>query len=148
MRPLYVPLLSLALSWSAFAQAAAPPPAPGTIELVPDHVAFRLFFAAVATSSSPTPAETARQDARLKPIQLTDVDKAVLVRGLSGFKNKFLNGKQVPQATSLNAIVQGTLSDLQGQISKDGFLRLYAYVRLQKAYMKQAPLPPSTTTHH
>jgi hypothetical protein len=145
MRTLFALFIAFGLSWSAFAQAGAPSPTPGTIDQVPDYVAFRLFFAAVAENSSPSPAETARQNDRLKPIQLTDVDKGVLVRTLAGFKNKFLNGRQVPPGTSLNAILQGTLAEMQGQMSPDGFHRLYAYVRLQKVYMKEAPLPPSTT---
>jgi hypothetical protein len=145
MRALLVLFIALGLSWSAFAQPG-PPPSPSA-DLIPDYVAFRLFFAAVAGSSSPTPAETARQNDRLKPIQLTDVDKGVLVRALSRFKGKFQNGGQVPPATSLNAIVQGTLDELQGQMSKDGFQRLYAHVRLQKVYMKEAPFPP-VTAHH
>src|ERR1700694_2093769 len=107
-------ILALGLSWIAFAQPG--PPAPGTIDQVPDYVAFRLFFAAVAESSSLTPAETARQDGRLKPIQLTDVDKGVLLRALSGFKGNLANAQHAPQTRSLNAVVQSTLAELQGKM--------------------------------
>jgi hypothetical protein len=145
MRALQVLFISLGLSWSAFAQPG-PPPSPSA-DLIPDHTAFRLFFAAIAGSSSPTPAEAARQNARLKPIQLTDVDKDLLVRAVSGFRNKLSNAQLAPQTTSFNAVVQGTLAELLGKMSPDGFQRLYAHVRLQKQYMMQVPFPPMTAHH-
>jgi len=141
--------LALGLGLSAFAQPGIqPPPAPGTIDQVPDYVAFRLFFAAVAGNSSPTPAETAKQDSNLKPIQLTDVDRGVLVRALSGFKSNLSNAQHAPQTTSLDAIAQSTLTDLLAQMSPYGFQRLYTYVRFQKMYMREVPFPASMTAHH
>jgi hypothetical protein len=106
-----------------------------------------LFFAAVAENGSPTPAEAARQDARLNPIHLTGVDKAVLVRSLVSFKTNLSNAQHAPKPTPLNSVAQSTLAELMAKMSPDGFQRLYAYVRLQKIYMRDVPFPPSTTAH-
>lgn len=124
---------------------SAEPPAADSVS---DYVAFRLFFAAVAENSSATPAEAARQDVKLNPIQLSGADKAVLIKALAGFKGKLQNGKQMPQTTSFSAIVHSTLADLQAQMSMDGFQRLYAHVRLQKQYMRALPFPAPVTASH
>jgi len=68
---------------NAFSQPGTPP---FTADSVPDHVAFRLFSAAVAEDGSPTPTEIARQEIRLRPIRLNEDDKAVLVTALVDFK--------------------------------------------------------------
>jgi len=104
MSVLYHLFLIVGLGWGALAQQIAN--APSSADPIPDYLAFRLFFAAVAESSSPSPADTARQDGRLNPIQLAAVDKAVLVGELSVFKTNLASARNTPQ-TSLDVIESG-----------------------------------------
>jgi len=141
MRALFYFVFGFGLSWTAFAQQATPP---SGVDPVPDYVAFRLFFAAVAESSSPSPAEALRQESRLKPIQLAMADKAVLVGALSTFKTNFANARLTP-AKSLNAVAETTLAELIARMSPEGFQKLYAYVRMQKRYMGVVPAATKAT---
>jgi len=138
-------VVSLAITLGTVAQQKSDPPS--SIDPVPDYVAFRLFFAAVAENSSPAPAEVARQNSRLDPIRLTAADKTVLVTSLSRFKTNLADAQRMPQGRSMNDVVQSTLAELIAQMSPNGFQRLYTHVRFQKKFMRVGASSTSQVSH-
>ncbi len=148
---------------------------PGTIdgavnpELIPDVVAFRLFFTAVAgnmsapslamtnsSSSSSAVTATPAQKAKLLPIQLSDADSGVFIQALPAFSANLLKATAAnaaaPAATtstsngqttqrSLDDIAQDTVNTMKAQMTPDGFQRLLAFVQSQKKYIKRVPYP-------
>ena len=112
-------------------------------ELIPDVVAYRLFFSAAAEGSSPSSLQVVRQDAKLRPIQLAPDDKAALVDALSEFKNNIAQALTLPSPVPgyLDATAQATVDRLRTKMSAGGFQRMEAYVRSQKRLMKRVPYP-------
>jgi hypothetical protein len=180
MRPLLlVLLLCSTLVNHAFGQDRNAVMPPGSIdgsrspELIPDVVAFRLFFSALAESpqtaalvpgtpeitfSAPEP--SARQRAILYPVQLGDGDQRILVQAASDFKDRLVNATAVNSAASpapegaaqsrltLDEIAQSAVTALKSKMSPDGFQRLQTFVQGQKRYMKRVPYPQTTGHPH
>ncbi len=119
-------------------------------ELIPDVVAFRLFFSAVAETASPSATQMAKQDAKLRPIELSDADKGVLVIALAQFKANLVKAQtsHTPLKTYLDDTAQSTIQSLVSSMSADGFQRLEAYVRAEKRFMKRALYPQMDSHNH
>ena len=148
MRTLRALLIGLGVSLGALAQTTSHPSnAPGPVDPIPDHVAFRLFFTAVAENASPSPAEVARQDGKLNVIQLPAADKAALVASLARFKTNIANVQNGSKPMPLNDVVQGTLNELIAQMTPEGFRQLHTYVRFQKKYMRVASVSATVAAH-
>lgn len=126
-------------------------------EQIPDAVAFRLFFGALAappTSAGPTvagaiagqsPSASLSQRAKLAPASLTEADIGVVLNALKAFSTSpatATNGMaNQQQASSFDALGQNTINTLQAQMSGDGFRRLLAHVQAQKKFIKRVPYP-------
>lgn len=149
-------LCAAALTCGTFhAQTILPP---GTIDgaitpdLIPDVVAFRLYFAALSEpKAKPTDAvdsvlPTEKQRAKMHAIQITDDDEAILVETVSNFASTTTNAStRFKQKHSLDEVAQDSVSILRNKMSPEGFQRLLDYVRSQKAYMKIIPFPAMGT---
>jgi hypothetical protein len=124
--------------------------------LIPDSVAYRLFFETVAERTQPTDDEVRRQRSRLTGIELTDEEYKAVVTALSEFKTadealrfKYSDiaehGGIVDEATVLSerdAIVQGTRTHLTERISAQAVASLDARIQSEKSKMKIIPNPP------
>jgi hypothetical protein len=124
-------------------------------ELIPDIVAFRLVFAAIAEpreaiSAAPSPIPTDKQKAKLAAAGLGTADESALVDALAGFKEdvgRIVSGKATSKET-LDDAAQRTLDRVRARMSPDGFERLVAYVQSKKKLMKRIPLPDMATHSH
>ena len=148
----YMMLLFLlsALPGSAMQQSSLPPGSidgQATPELIPDVVAFRLFFTAVAEDAQPSATQIAKQNSKLCGIHFSDADKSIFVQALPDFKSRMVPATAAPMAASLDDIAQATVNLLQTNMSPDGFQRLQAYVRIQKKRMKRFPYPSMGSRH-
>lgn len=147
----YVLLLLLLPASPGAAQNSGLPP--GTIDgqatpdLIPDVVAFRLFFTAVALDSGPSATQIAKQNSKLCGIHLSQDDKSILVQTLSNFNAQLAMAQAAQVQTSFDTVAQNTVNLLQTMMSPDGFQRLQAYVRIQKKLMKRIPYP-AMNGHH
>jgi hypothetical protein len=124
--------------------------------LIPDSVAYRLFFETVAERTQPTDDEIRRQRSRLTGIDLTDEEYKAVVTALSEFKTadealqlKYSDiaehGGIVDEATVLSerdAIVEGTRTHLTERISAQAVASLNAHIQSEKSKMKIIPNPP------
>lgn len=149
-----------------FAQSPLPP---GSIdgavhpEQIPDVLAFRLFLGAIAESTSlsgtlPTNASSvllrpsARQAAKLLPVQLNPSDTSVLLQVLGDWEGKMSGARPMaagtPAPVDLDGMAQSSVSALERQMSPQGFTSLIAYVRSQKKYMKRIPVPDMSQHSH
>lgn len=150
MKYLLLLLLLSVLPLSAVNHSGLPPGSidgQATPELIPDVVAFRLFFTAVAEDAQATSAQRAKQDSKLCGIHLNTDDKSIFVQSLSGFKSRLAQAAAAPMAASFDDIAQNVVNLLQTRMSLEGFQRLQAYVRNQKKLMKRIPYP-SMGSHH
>jgi hypothetical protein len=142
LRYLLFPLLLLCAPWTAPGFQSGQPHAQSGIidgsvnpDLIPDVVAFRLFFSAAAQNID-------TQDAKLQPLGLGAADKGVLVQGISDFKTALLNAMAASPQASLDKVAQAAVNSLGAKMSREGFQTLLTYVRGQERYMKRAPYPP------
>jgi len=115
-----------------------------TPELIPDVVAFRLFFTALAVDANPSAAQQQRQESLLCAAHLSDTDKHMLLLALPDFKAR-LDNVAAASATlgAFDRVAQDTVSRLQSTMSPAGFQSLLDHVRGQKRYMKRVPYPTS-----
>jgi hypothetical protein len=144
------------------AQVALPP---GSVDgavnpqLIPDVVAFRLFFGALAggASASALPQgasssvsqlqPSARQRAQLIPVGLGAADTSLLLQAVGewqvsvGSLPPASSGMgSAPSAPTLDTVTQATVSKLQQGMSAQEFSSLVAFVRAQKKAMKRVPV--------
>jgi hypothetical protein len=139
-----------------------------TPELIPDIVAYRLFFSALAGrtkagSSNVSPnsnSETPRQKAKLRSIGLNSADESALVAELAKFradvdgmmaetKARVSMGVAPSSSTqSLNDIANNHVGILQSQMTTDGSARLLQYVRAEKSKMRMIPFPEMSGHSH
>lgn len=129
-------------------------------ELIPDVVAYRLFFVAVATSPQPTEAQVRRQRAFLGRIKLPDTDRRLLVSHLAKFRTEYEDFKarendaadqQRAQGISVDAqasiarrdaLVQRHIDELKRKLTPDGMAALNAHIQKEKRNMVIAAAPP------
>jgi hypothetical protein len=150
---------------------------PGTVygslhpELIPDTVACRLFFAAIAerrpftTGASASlatgaPALTPRQRAKVVSVGLSDGDESALADVLADFSEavdklmsaansqESTNKTPVSQTESLDEIAERTIAQLHSRMTVDGFERLLAHIRSEKTKMKRMPYPDMSGHSH
>lgn len=123
-------------------------------ELIPDSVAYRLYFAVVSESPSPLPNEARRQHAHLSKAGLAEQDIQAASKVLANFKlayaaliytynhspevlNNTNNGLQLFLAKR-DALVQETRNALQAALSPAGMALLDDHIQREKAHMKVA----------
>jgi hypothetical protein len=133
-----------------------------TPQLIPDTVAYRMFFQLMSEPANATPHELARQRANLAPAKLSSADLAVVFQVLAGFRVNLLAIQQAfsnawnaagqsnaafdgtPFSNQRDELTQATVASLQAQLSPDGMTRLKAYVQAEKKNMTIFPLPNMT----
>ena len=124
-----------------------------TPELIPDVLAYRLFLDANVQPENPTPADLAKQHARLARIGLAGVEETLLNEEISKFHNAHVSlavaYKQafdqsratggIVDGVGFNArreaLVLGTQQELKSILSTDGFSHLDKFIQGQKARM-------------
>jgi hypothetical protein len=122
--------------------------------LIPDVVAYRLYFVAVSEMPNPTPDQVRRQRAHLGRIGLSDADRDSTARILETFKVQYQaliddynntpevkSGSTALQSAMLarrNTLVQITRDSLKESLSADGMARFDAHVQREKAHMRVA----------
>lgn len=147
--------------------ASATPDRPGTIdgsknpELIPDEVAYGLFFLAVAEPENATDEQNARARAKITGAHLSEEDTLALLGTLAEFQKQInvLDSRAaevhdralIPQPGSsewqqlveLNnqrdQLVANTIAALQSRLTEDGMRRLYGYLQGAKRGMKIFP---------
>ena len=154
--------------WFAFAIGAwaqnSPPPHQHTAqniidgavhpELIPDSVAYRLYFVAVSETPSPLPNESSRQHAHLQKAGLSENDIQSAGKVLANFKteyaaiidsynhsNEVLNNTDDGLPLFLakrDALVQATRDALKATLSPQGMASFHANIQKEKAMMKVA----------
>src|SRR5438034_1307525 len=122
---------------------------PGTIDgsktpwLIPDSVAYRLFFVTVAEPAERTNVQIRRQRSRLAQAKLTDADYEAVVTILSKFKEAHtalqLKYSEIAShsgfidentlASDRDAIVETTRRELKDRLSAGGMAILDAYIQ-------------------
>jgi hypothetical protein len=143
-------LLSFAAGVGLFAQTTKQLP-PGAIDgavapnLIPDMVAFRLFFIAVGETPALDVIVSAKQQAKLRPIGLSAADQSIIIQELGQFKTALTPRQGATQSTSgpssIDTVTQSTVDRLKSQMTADGFLRLQAHIQSEKKHIKAFPVP-------
>jgi len=143
-------LLSFAAGVGLFAQSTAVLPQ-GAIDgavapnSIPDVVAFRMFFVAVAETPAPGVIVSAKQQAKLNPIGLSAADQSIIVQELAQFKAALTSVKSGAQnatgATAPDTLTQSLIDRLKSEMTAAGFQSLQAYVQSEKKHMKAFPVP-------
>jgi len=159
-------LLSLLCSCTLCVNAQSPPNqhSPTNVidgsvhpELIPDSLAYRLYFLAVSTRTNPSDAERARQQTQLNMIGLKASDRETLVTVLADFRiehdrlvAQYNQGAE--EAASRNEaadvrvllrqfdeLVRSTRDTLKARLSPDGMTQLDAFVHSEKKNMRVTP---------
>jgi hypothetical protein len=135
-------------------QTALPPGAIDgavTPNLIPDVVAFRMFFVAVAETPAPGVIVSAKQQAKLNPIGLSAADQSIIVQELVQFKAAltFINSgvQNATGAATPDTLTQSLIDRLKSEMTAGAFQRLQAHVQSEKRRMKVFPVP-SMPGHH
>lgn len=135
---------------------------PGTIDgsvtpsLIPDSVAYRLFFVTVSEPTLPSASQVRRQRSRLAGAKLTSEEYDNVVAILSNFKaahdslqlkySEIASHGGVIDGNTLNserdAIVEHTRGELKNHLSRESMASLDAYIQKEKTRMKIIPAPP------
>jgi hypothetical protein len=124
-------------------------------ELIPDKVAYRLYFVVVSEMPNPSDQESLRQAAHLKPIGITkQEDMHSLSEVLTDFKVRYTeliaNYNQLAEAADKagttpdfqtflqkrDELVQFTRDRLKSTLSAEALARLHARVQSEKKHMK------------
>jgi len=126
-------------------------------ELIPDSLAYRLYFVAVSTGQNPTDIDLQRQQAHLRKIGLEADDHKTFVSVLSDFRVKYdalvdqYNASAKAAAArneaaditgllkALDGLVQITRDTLKLHLTSEGMFRLHAFVMSEKKNMKVEP---------
>ncbi len=135
-----------------------------TPDSIPDEIARRLFFKAIAEPSSRTIDQERRQRTKLRSIQLTEDDLNVMASTMGEFHDHMEQceaeySHAVAASTTSSAafdndawqlrrdsIVESAHATLQQQLSPLGLQRLEDYIRSRKVHM--VIFPPPTMNHH
>jgi hypothetical protein len=124
-------------------------------ELIPDSVAYRMYFLTVGEFPNPTDARKKRQSAFLSKARLSDKDSSTVVRVLEDFRVKFASmataynaqveaavkaGTGLPDGNVFMAqrdrLVQDTRDRLKLALSVNGMANLDAHIQTEKANMR------------
>jgi hypothetical protein len=123
-------------------------------ELIPDSVAYRLYFVAVSIGANPTEAERTRQRVRIMSTGVKNTDQQTLISILSGFRAKYdalvdeynTSAKEAaarnqttdahPLVKEIDALVQSTRDMISAQLSSQSAAKLHAFVVSEKKNMK------------
>ncbi len=121
---------------------------------IPDFVALRLVFAALANNlpnytaiagQSPTQPST-KQASAFRLIGLGSADTNVVLQALQAWQRQVSAVLPSPPP-NLDVIAQASLNGLEQQMSQQGFAALMSYVRAEKKNMVRV-LGPNTTQHN
>jgi hypothetical protein len=122
-------------------------------ELIPDSVAYRLYFLVVSEKPNPPAEAQRRQLAHLRMLRLDNEDLQILITELEDFKVHYTqmidrynaeaaaalaNGSQTDQETFLaqrDSLVDATRERLRNRLSPDGLKRVDMYVQNEKRHM-------------
>jgi hypothetical protein len=123
-------------------------------ELIPDSIAYRLYFSAVSIGPNPTEEDRKRQAAHLNKIGLPDLDREILIVVLSDFRTKHdalaLQFNQAANAAlarnevfdpasflkQMDNLVQSTRDALKLRLSREAMNQLDAFIQSEKKYMR------------
>jgi hypothetical protein len=116
--------------------------------LIPDSVAYSLFFETVAEPPEPTDDQVRRQRSRLIHAELDDADYQKVVSALSNFKLqrialdlKYANSSDGDGYKAENsALLANTIQELRIGLSAKGMTGLDALIQYEKRNMKIAPV--------
>ena len=149
-------------------QPTPQPDPPGTIdgaknpELIPDAVAYRLLFLAVAEPENATDEQKARARAKINPAGLDEADVEAFLKlleqfdqGMTGINAQIIkirdrnplalsplsaDGQEVARlGKQVEQVVSDTISALPEKLSSDGLARLGDYLKQAKRGMKLFP---------
>jgi hypothetical protein len=146
-------LLTFTLSQFANSQSHANHTAPSTIngsehpELIPDSVAYRLIFTTLSQ-----PGQDKLQVAQVNGIGLSKEDAQVMIQNLNVYRtafdalvgnyNKALKDGEQPNADLFNLQLEVVLANTRGALdsalSKEGSVRLKAFVENEKRHMQMS----------
>ena len=123
-------------------------------ELIPDVVAYRLYFVAISENPTPLPNESRRQHAHLQGAGLKENDIQAAAHILASFKSQYSTlidqyntSKEVLNNTNdglplfimkRDAIVQATRDALKAALTVTGMASLDARIKSEKSMMKVA----------
>lgn len=133
-----------------------PPAIDGSVhpELIPDSLAYRLYFVALSTPQNPTQAEQDRQHAHVMKTGLAESDQQIFVAILSDFRSKYdaLTAQYNESARaasahngttdvhvllkSLDDLVQSTRDAIGVRLTSRGAARVHSFVLSEKKNMK------------
>lgn len=123
-------------------------------ELIPDSLAYRLYFVAVSTGQNPTEAERKHQQAHLMKAGLEESDREVFVSILSDFRSKYdalvaqyndsaraaLARNEVTDVRSLlrklDELVQSTRDTMSVRLTTRGAARVHSFLLSEKKNMQ------------
>lgn len=154
-----LPILMLLAGFALNAQNAAPGSAAGSPqgvtqvtklvvlvdgskhpEQIPDDLAYRHYFLAIATHEQPSAEEQARQKAQLAPLGLSELDRQQLAQQLGRMTTQLEAIEAEMEASDgtdavlaafkarHNALVSQTAATVRGALSPDGLSRLSRYI--------------------
>jgi hypothetical protein len=157
---------------TSYLQHPQPAYPPGTIdgakdpELIPDDVAYRLLFLAVAEPDHPTPEQSARARAKLRAAQLSEDDlKNIILAIASDYKRardaldaqaqnlqlqfplahlnpRSVEGHELAQlAKKRDQLALDAVASLQNRLSSEGFRSLKRHIETVKRHIKLIPSP-------
>ncbi len=121
-----------------------------TPELVPDSVAYNLFFSSVAEPLNGTPAQQSRERAKLARAQLSEADVLAIIPILANFQQSqlameqsFKSGAQPPaDLDPLRAqLVTASRESMKTALTVEGLARLDALIQVEKRHMAIYPFP-------
>jgi hypothetical protein len=120
-------------------------------ELIPDSVAYRLFFTTVSVRPNPTPNQVELQRAQLGMVGLDSADTRTVVTALATFRREFdalvarynkAAGSEEPDSMLFDLqqdrLLANTRGALKATLSTKGMSRLDAYVQAEKKHMQLA----------
>jgi len=121
-------------------------------ELIPDSVAYRLYFTTVSLPLHPTAEQAQLHEAQLGAIGLSDRGKQVMIEQLAIFKakfdrlvanyNKLINAGREPNFSLFGirqeSLVADTRKALSSALAEEDLGRLNAYVQNEKRHMQVA----------
>lgn len=127
-------------------------------ELIPDSVAFRMFYRALWEPVTATTDQTARQRAKVSRAQLSESDLGQMFSSMAAFGTNLvafekdvhatqaygpgLSSEQISAFTAQrDALVASTTAELQAHLSADGMERLSLLIRSEKKNMTILPVP-------
>jgi hypothetical protein len=117
-------------------------------ELIPDSVAYRLFFIHAALPLNATAPQLRRQRANLAATGLDPIDQLALAAALAdfysnhaSFAEKYKDGDTGNLETDRDAVTQVTRDKLSQLLTPASLKKLDAFIQREKSGMKRIPMP-------